>query len=302
MPEDALPKTDILIKTGLPLKAFTLGKVRDVYDLGPELLMVATDRISAFDYILPAGIPYKGRVLTGLSVYWFDHTRDIVQNHLITSDVKKYPPELAPYAKMLEGRSMRVRKAKRIDIECVVRGYISGSAWKEYKETGKVSGIKLPKNLKESDKLPEPLFTPAMKSDGGHDVNISQDRMAELVGGELTKELGKLSVKIYEKAQVKAKEGGILIADTKFEYGILDGHIILIDELLTPDSSRFWSLKDYSPGGAQKSFDKQFVRDYLESVKWNKSPPAPSLPDDIVKKTAKRYLEAYERITGTSLI
>ena len=302
MPIDALPKTVNVLKTELPLKAFTLGKVRDVYDLGPELLMIATDRISAFDYVLPTGIPFKGKVLNGLSAYWFNETKDIVPNHMITADVKKYPPELAPYSKMLEGRSMRVRKAKRIDIECVVRGYISGSAWKEYKESGTVSGLKLLRGLTESDKLPEPIFTPAMKSDTGHDVNISTEKMKELVGNELTKELAEYSTRIYEKAQTKTKKAGIIIADTKFEYGIADGRIILIDELLTPDSSRFWDLEEYEPGGSQASYDKQFVRDYLEGVKWNKSPPAPALPSDIVEKTARRYLEAFKRITGASLI
>ena len=302
MPIDALPKTVNVLKTELPLKAFTLGKVRDVYDLGPELLMIATDRISAFDYVLPTGIPFKGKVLNGLSAYWFNETKDIVPNHMITADVKKYPPELAPYSKMLEGRSMRVRKAKRIDIECVVRGYISGSAWKEYKESGTVSGLKLLRGLTESDKLPEPIFTPAMKSDTGHDVNISTEKMKELVGNELTKELAEYSTRIYEKAQTKTKKAGIIIADTKFEYGIADGRIILIDELLTPDSSRFWDLEEYEPGGSQASYDKQFVRDYLEGVKWSKSPPAPALPSDIVEKTARRYLEAFKRITGASLI
>ena len=290
---------DILLKCDLPLKRFASGKVRDIYDLGDELLMVTTDRISAFDYVLPTGIPYKGKVLNGLSVYWFSRTKDIVQNHLITADVRRFPKEVEGYWEILRGRSMMVAKAKRIDIECVVRGYISGSAWKEYEESGTVCGIKLPKGLAESGRLPEPIFTPAMKSDTGHDVNISQEKMADLVGDELTEKLREISLRIYDKAAKKALDGKVIIADTKFEFGIRNGEIILIDELLTPDSSRFWAAEDYSPGGSQKSFDKQFVRDFLESIKWNKSPPAPQLPCDIVEKTSERYLEAYRRITGS---
>jgi len=292
----------VVLQTNLPLKLFARGKVRDVYDLGDSLLMVATDRISAFDYVLPAGIPYKGVVLTGLSVYWFKHMSGIVKNHLISADVSDYPQDLPEYASVLSGRSMLVKKARRIDIECVVRGYVSGSAWKEYKECGTVCGEKMPPGLRESDILPTPIFTPAMKSDSGHDENISVARMSELVGKELTEELSEISIKIYEKGALRAKRGGILLADSKYEYGIRDGEIILIDELLTPDSSRFWDAEKYSPGGMQESFDKQFVRDYLLSVKWNKLPPAPNLPADIVDKTSKRYLEAYRRITGADLL
>ncbi|MFZ2456536.1 MAG: phosphoribosylaminoimidazolesuccinocarboxamide synthase [Candidatus Altiarchaeia archaeon] len=291
----------VVLQTNLPLKLFARGKVRDVYDLGDALLMVATDRISAFDYVLPAGIPYKGAVLTGLSVYWFKHMSGVVKNHLISADVSDYPGDLPEHASVLAGRSMLVKKARRIDIECVVRGYISGSAWKEYKESGTVCGESMPRGLRESDALPSPLFTPAMKSDSGHDENISVARMAELIGKELTGELSELSLRVYEKGALRAKKGGIILADSKYEYGIRDGEIILIDELLTPDSSRFWDADKYAPGGAQDSFDKQFVRDYLLSVKWDKKPPAPNLPDDIVEKTSRRYLEAYCRITGAKL-
>jgi phosphoribosylaminoimidazole-succinocarboxamide synthase len=292
----------VVLQTNLPLKLFSRGKVRDVYDLGDSLLIVATDRISAFDYVLPAGIPCKGAVLTGLSVYWFKHMSGVVGNHLISSDLSDYPSALTEHSHILSGRSMLVKKAKRIDIECVVRGYISGSAWTEYKEKGTVCGEKMPPGLRESDILSSPLFTPAMKSDSGHDENISVAKMGELIGKELTDELSESSIKIYEKGALRAKKGRILLADSKYEYGIRDGEIILIDELLTPDSSRFWDAEKYSPGGPQESFDKQFVRDYLLSVKWDKKPPAPSLPDDIVEKTSKRYLEAYRRITGVDLL
>lgn len=295
-------KSDVLVKTDLPLKSFMRGKVRDIYDLGNDLLMIATDRISAFDSVLPNGIPYKGKVLTGLSVFWFNFTKDIIENHLITANVDEFPDEIREYSRILEGRSMIVKKAERIDIECVVRGYISGSAWKEYMKRGSVCEISLPKGLKESQKLPEPIFTPAIKAETGHDINISEERMVDLIGNELTKGLKKISLQIYEKAFDKAINEGIIIADSKFEFGISDGKPILIDELLTPDSSRFWSLEDYSPGRTQKSFDKQFVRDYLEKIKWDKEPPAPMLPEEIVKRTSQRYLEAYRRITGGDII
>lgn len=291
----------VVLQTNLPLKLFARGKVRDVYDLGDSLLMVATDRISAFDYVLPEGIPYKGAVLTGLSVYWFKHMAGVVKNHLISADVSDYPGDLAAQAPVLSGRSMLVKKARRIDIECVVRGYISGSAWNEYKESGTVCGEPMPSGLKESDILPSPIFTPAMKSDSGHDENISVAKMAQLVGKELTEELSEISIKIYEKGALRSKKGGILLADSKYEYGIRDGEIILIDELLTPDSSRFWDAEKYAPGGAQQSFDKQFVRDYLETLDWNKTPPGPALPPDVVAKTSAKYLEAYERLTGKHL-
>ena len=291
----------VVLETNLPLRRFARGKVRDVYDLGDKLLMVATDRISAFDYVLPVGIPYKGLVLNGLSAYWFKYMADVVGNHMVSADVSDYPKELSNYACILKGRSMLVWKAKRIDLECVVRGYISGSAWKEYREKGTVCGEKMPAGMHESDKLPEPVFTPALKSDTGHDENISVAKMSEFIGKELTRELSEKSLKIYEKGSVKAKKGGIILADSKFEYGIRDDEIILIDELLTPDSSRFWDVGKYAPGGSQASFDKQFVRDYLESIKWDKQPPAPNLPSGIVDKTSERYLEAYRRITGEGL-
>ncbi len=291
----------VVLETALPLRRFARGKVRDVYDLGDKLLMVATDCISAFDYVLPVGIPYKGLVLNGLSAYWFSYMADVSGNHMISADVSDYPEEVSGYAGILKGRSMLVWKAKRIDMECVVRGYISGSAWKEYLEKGTVCGEKMPAGMRESDKLPEPVFTPAMKSDTGHDENISVEKMSELIGKELTCELSEKSLKIYEKGSVKAKKEGIILADSKFEYGIRDDEIILIDELLTPDSSRFWDAGKYAPGSSQASFDKQFVRDYLESIKWDKNPPAPLLPAGIVEKTSERYLEAYQRITGKGL-
>jgi phosphoribosylaminoimidazole-succinocarboxamide synthase len=292
----------VVLQTNLPLKVFARGKVRDVYDLGDCLLMVATDRISAFDYVLPEGVPYKGAVLNGLSVYWFKHLSGVVSNHLVSADVSDYPGDLLEHASVLSGRSMLVKKARRIDIECVVRGYISGSAWNEYRKSGTVCGESMPPGLKESDVLASPIFTPAMKSDSGHDENISVSKMSELVGKELTDELSEISIKIYEKGAIKAKKGGIILADSKYEYGIRDGEIMLIDELLTPDSSRFWDAKKYAPGGPQESFDKQFVRDYLLGVKWNKLPPAPNLPADIISKTSGRYLEAYRRITGADLL
>ncbi len=290
-----------LIETKLPLKVFAKGKVRDIYDLGDKLLMIATDRISAFDCVIPNGIPLKGMVLTAISIYWFNYTKNIIRNHLITGDVKKFPEELKDYSGILRGRSMLVWKAKRIDIECVVRGYLSGSAWKEYKEIGEVCGIELPSGLVESEKLPEPIFTPAIKASSGHDENISEERAAELVGNEIKEELKKKSIEIYRKASKRAESNGIIIADTKFEFGLKEGKVILIDELLTPDSSRFWPRDEYEPGRPQKSFDKQFVRDYLESIGWGKEPPAPELPKEIVEKTSEKYLTAYRLITGKEI-
>lgn len=273
--------------------------MRDIYDLGGELLIVATDRISAFDVVLPQGIPGKGFVLTQISKFWFDYTRDIVPNHLISTELEDFPAEFRPYGEVLEGRSMLVKKAKPLPIECIVRGYLTGSGWKEYKESGSVCGITLPKGLRESDRLPEPIFTPSTKAEiGEHDVNITFEKTAELVGAELAQEVKRLSIEIYNKALSHALEKGIIIADTKFEFGIRDDGLILIDELLTPDSSRFWPLDDYEPGRAQKSFDKQFVRDYLESVGWNKKPPAPDLPQDIIDKTSEKYFEALRRLRG----
>ncbi|MFT4114184.1 MAG: phosphoribosylaminoimidazolesuccinocarboxamide synthase [Silvibacterium sp.] len=278
------------------------GKVRDLYAVGEHLLLVATDRISAFDHVLGTGIPGKGKVLTQLSLFWFDFLKDVVPNHLITADVKQYPAELQPFAADLEGRSMLVKRAQMFPVECVVRGYLSGSGWKDYQATGAVCGIPLPAGLKESDRLPEPIFTPATKSlDGEHDINISFDEMVARVGAGRSEELRRLTLAIYTKASNYAEQRGLILADTKFEFGTTAEGIILADEVLTPDSSRFWPKDQYKPGGAQPSFDKQFVRDYLESIRWNKQAPAPSLPEDVVTRTQEKYLEAYRLLTGTTL-
>lgn len=275
------------------------GKVRDIYDLGGSLLIVATDRISAFDVVMPNPIPDKGRVLTQLSKFWFDLTSEIVPNHVISAEVKDFPKECQPYKAILEGRSMLVVKADPIPIECVVRGYLSGSGWEEYRKTGEICGISLPKGLVESVKLEEPIFTPATKAEAGlHDENINFERVEKAVGEDLAQRLKSLSIAIYKMARSFAEGRGILIADTKMEFGMRDGRLLLIDELLTPDSSRFWPKKEYRPGHSQKSFDKQFLRDYLLSIGWNKSPPAPRLPEVIIQKTRGKYLEAYERLVG----
>jgi phosphoribosylaminoimidazole-succinocarboxamide synthase len=284
------------------LKLKGRGKVRDIYDLGDRLLIVATDRISAFDVVMPNPIPDKGRILTQLSKFWFDLTKEIVPNHVISTEVEDYPKYCQPYQDMLRGRSMLVTKTEVLPVECVVRGYLSGSGWEEYRKTGEVCGIRLPKGLVESSKLEEPIFTPATKAELGlHDENISFQRMEKAIGEELAQRLKTHSIAIYEKARGVAEKKGIIIADTKMEFGIKDGKLILIDELLTPDSSRFWPKDDYRPGGPQKSFDKQFLRDYLLSIRWDKSPPAPQLPDEIVRKTREKYLEAYERLVGRPL-
>lgn len=293
---------EIITKTNLPAKVFKEGKVREVYDLGDSLLLVATDRISAFDSILPNGIPEKGRVLTQLSIYWFNQIADIVKNHLISADVNDYPDVLEDYKSMLEGRSMIVKKADVIPIECVVRGYLSGSAWKEYQKSQIVCGIKLPGGLVESDRLSEPIFTPATKADSSHDINISEEEAGKIIGADVIGRIRDYSLAIYKLAADESSKKGIILADTKFEFGFKDGEIIIVDEVLTPDSSRFWPADDYEPGRAQKSFDKQYVRDYLESIGWDKEPPAPELPEEIVKNTSATYIEAYERITGKSLI
>ncbi|MGE4519366.1 MAG: phosphoribosylaminoimidazolesuccinocarboxamide synthase [Desulfobacteraceae bacterium] len=275
------------------------GKVRDLYDLGDSILMVATDRISAFDVILPDPVPGKGKVLTQLSLFWFDFLKDIVPNHLISANVDDYPEKCRKYRNELEGRSMLVKKAKPFPVECVARGYISGSGWKSYKAAKEVCGIRLPDNLKESDKLPEPLYTPSTKEEvGTHDINISFEESAELIGSENAEKLKLLTLDIYKKASDYARTKGIIIADTKFEFGIYENEIILIDEVLTPDSSRFWPEDQYKPGGGQPSFDKQFVRDYLEEIKWDKTPPAPSLPEDVISRTAEKYREALLKIAG----
>jgi phosphoribosylaminoimidazole-succinocarboxamide synthase len=291
-----------ITSTDLPgLKVTHRGKVRDIYEADDDLLFIATDRISAFDCILPNGIPDKGRVLTQTSLFWFDYLKDFVPNHLITADLTAYPASLQPFREQLQGRSMLVRKAEMVQIECVARGYISGSGWKDYQRTGAVCGIPLPTGLLESGKLPEPIFTPATKAQTGHDENISLDQAANVIGKETAFRLRDLTLAIYSQASVYALGRGIIIADTKFEFGFIDGQLILGDEVLTPDSSRFWPAATYSPGGPQKSFDKQFVRDYLETLDWNKRPPAPALPDEVIEKTSAKYREAYEILTGKSL-
>jgi phosphoribosylaminoimidazole-succinocarboxamide synthase len=277
------------------------GKVRDVYRLGDQLLFVATDRISAFDHVLASGIPRKGEVLNRISLFWFDFLRDVVPNHLVTADVEKYPPTVRKYAHQLRGRSMLVTRADMFPVECVVRGYISGSAWKEYRASGSVCGIKLPAGLRESEQLPEPIFTPSTKATTGHDENISFEAMSQLVGPELGRELRDISLNVYRKAADYARGNGIIIADTKFEFGRTAAGVTLADEVLTPDSSRFWPADKYEPGKAQDSFDKQYVRDYLEQIHWNKQPPAPALPAEVVRKTSEKYQEAYRQLTGRAL-
>jgi len=288
----------VLLKTSLPLKRFGAGKVRDTYDLGDHLLMVTTDRLSAFDVVLPNGIPYKGHVLTKLSTFWFHETASIIQNHFITSDLNSYPAAARPYRDQLGGRSMLVKKAHRINFECVARGYLSGSAWKEYTQTGMVCGIRLPKGLREAEQLPEPIFTPATKAETGHDLNISLEEMKNHLGEDLGQTLAETTLAIYTYAAKLALDRGIIIADTKMEFGLLNHQLILIDELLTPDSSRFWVLGDYAPGQSPPSFDKQFVRDYLERIGWNKQPPAPALPPEVIEGTSERYREAVQWLTG----
>jgi phosphoribosylaminoimidazole-succinocarboxamide synthase len=293
----------VLLQTDFPeLELHASGKVRDVYALDRErLLFVATDRISAFDYVLATGIPHKGRVLTQLSLFWFDLLRDLVPNHLIAADIDHYPASLQKHADQLRGRSMIVTRAEMFPVECVVRGYISGSAWKEYKATGQVCGIDLPKGLRESDRLAEPIFTPATKATSGHDENVSFSEMARLVGPEVSRQLRDISVAIYVRAAEFARQKGIIIADTKFEFGRTAQGITLADEVLTPDSSRFWPADKYAPGSSQESFDKQYVRDYLEEIRWNKQPPAPALPAEVARRTSEKYVEAYHLLTGREL-
>jgi phosphoribosylaminoimidazole-succinocarboxamide synthase len=293
----------VLLQTDFPdLQLHASGKVRDVYRIGDQqLLFIATDRISAFDYILATGIPHKGRVLSQISLFWFDFLADVVPNHLITADVDQYPQPVRKYADQLRGRSMLVERAQMFPVECVVRGYISGSAWKEYKATGKVSSITLPSGLKESDAFPEPIFTPSTKATTGHDENISFDQMCQLVGAETASHLRDLTLRVYKKAAAYARQRGIIIADTKFEFGRTAKGITLADEVLTPDSSRFWPADRYAPGRSQESYDKQYVRDYLEQIHWNKRPPAPALPDDVARHTSEKYLEAYFQLTGHRL-
>jgi len=294
----------VLLKTDFPnLELFASGKVRDVYRVGSDhLLFVATDRISAFDYVLATGIPHKGRVLTQISMFWFDFLKDTVANHLVTAQVNQYPAEVQPYADQLRGRSMLVQRAEMFPVECVVRGYLSGSGWKEYKTTGSVCGIKLPTGLQESDKLPEPIFTPATKAETGHDENIDMKRCGEILGDELAERVKNLSLDIYSRGRAHADQCGIIVADTKFEFGIAVQDLLLIDECLTPDSSRFWPKDQYTVGQSPPSFDKQFVRDYLETLDWDKTPPAPRLPKEVMEKSSAKYVEAFRRLTGGDLV
>ncbi|MFH1683928.1 MAG: phosphoribosylaminoimidazolesuccinocarboxamide synthase [Candidatus Margulisiibacteriota bacterium] len=292
----------VLLNIDLPgIKLFKKGKVRNVFDLGDKLLLVASDRISAFDSVMPNGIPDKGKILTQISAFWFDYTKSIIDNHMISANVNDFPEEITIHQdikKVLDKRSMLGKKTESIDIECVARGYLSGSAWKEYQESSSVCGIKLPAGLKESDKLPEPIFTPATKAASGHDINISEKEMMDIVGTEVGNFLKEKTLAVYSKARDYADSKGMIIADTKFEFGKSDNKIILIDEILTPDSSRFWPKDTYKPGGQQPSYDKQFVRDYLIAIKWDKEPPAPRLSEEVVAKTREKYLEAYKRLTG----
>ena len=283
------------------LKLFKKGKVRDVYDLDDKILIIATDRISCFDVVLPTAIPEKGKILTQVSLFWFEHLKDVVDNHIVSYDVNDLPESLKPFKDDLEGRFVITKKCEVVPFECVVRGYISGSGWKEYKQSQSICGIKLPEGLVESQKLPEPIFTPATKAEEGHDENVDFNYMASKVGKELSEKLRDISITLYKKAAEYADQKGIIIADTKFEFGLLDGKIILVDEILTPDSSRFWPKDTYKPGGAQVSFDKQFVRDYLETLNWDKTPPAPDLPQDVVQKTRAKYAEALKVLAGKSI-
>jgi len=294
--------TSVVLETDLSgLALVRRGKVRDVYDLGDHLLIVATDRISAFDYVLGSGIPDKGKVLTQLSAFWFDHLGDLVPHHCVAVDVDSFPAVTRPHRDVLRGRSMIVRKTQPLPIECVARGYLSGSGWKDYVKTGAICGVSLPAGLQESDRLPQSIFTPATKAESGHDENINEQRAGEIVGHDLVKRLRRLTLDIYERGVEHGNERGIIIADTKFEFGMAGDTLLLIDEVLTPDSSRFWPKDEYSPGRAQPSFDKQFVRDHLEAIGWNKQPPVPSLPDDVISRTREKYLEAYKRMTGREL-
>ncbi|MEK6567886.1 MAG: phosphoribosylaminoimidazolesuccinocarboxamide synthase [Candidatus Omnitrophota bacterium] len=290
---------DYIISTNLKdLKLFRRGKVRDVYDLGDKLLIISSDRISCFDVVLPTPIPYKGIVLNRISQFWFSFTKDIIENHLLGADVQDYPESLKKYTDILKDRSMLVKKSRPLAIECIVRGYLSGSGWNEYQQKGSVSGQKLPQGLKESEKLPQPIFTPSTKADVGHDLNIDDQAAIKITGRDVYEQAKSRALDIYQKASEYALKRGIIIADTKFEFGIFEDRLILIDEVLTPDSSRFWPVDSYVKGRGQASFDKQFVRDYLEGLGWDKNPPAPDLPPEIVQRTSEKYLEAYAMLTG----
>ena len=289
---------EVLLETKLPLTLAGRGKVRDIYHLGEHLLFIASDRISAFDCVLGSGIPCKGQVLTQMSLFWFEFLRDMIATHLLTANVDQYPEELAPYRQMLRGRSMLVKRAQMIQVECVARGYLAGSGWKEYQAEGKVCGIPLPSGLRDGDRLPETIFTPATKAQSGHDTNVPFDYVVNAVGAELAMRLRDLTLGIYNKAAKYALDRGIILADTKFEFGFIGGQLVLADEALTPDSSRWWPVDTYRAGGPQLSFDKQYVRDYLETLTWDKKPPAPALPEEVVRKTSEKYQEAYTRLTG----
>ena len=290
---------DVILETNLTgVKLLRRGKVRDVYEVGEHLLIIATDRISAFDVVLPNGISGKGRILTQISLYWFRQMKDIIENHIVATEVKEYPSMLHKYIDVLEGRSMLVKKASPMPVECIVRGYLSGSGWKEYKTRGTVCGIRLPEGLVESSRLEEPIFTPSTKAEEGHDVNIDFEEMKRIVGNETAESLKDSSHRVYKKARETAEKKGIIIADTKMEFGMHEGRLILIDELLTPDSSRFWSVRTYEPGKGQDSYDKQIIRDYLLTLDWDQTYPGPALPDDIVEKALERYKEIYRIITG----
>ncbi len=291
--------TNALINTEIPgWQPLARGKVRDIYDLGDRLIIIATDRISAFDWVNPVGIPDKGRVLTQISLFWFDYLKDIVKHHLISANVSDLPPEFQEQRDSLAGRTMIVHKCQMLPIECVVRGYLAGSGWKEYKASGRVCGIELPQGLQESSRLEKPIFTPATKATEGHDINITTEEAARIVGKDVADEAARLSIALYHRARQYAETRGIILCDTKFEFGLFEGQLMLADEVLTPDSSRFWPMDQYQPGRSQPSFDKQFVRDWLESTNWDKNSPPPPLPEDVVEKTRAKYIEAYERLTG----
>ncbi len=282
----------------IKLPLFIKGKVRNVYDLGNELLIVVTDRISAFDVVFSELIPNKGKVLNSISAFWFDYTKDVIGNHVITTDVSKYPEGLSKFKEELEGRSMLVKKVEMVPAECIVRGYLEGSGLKEYQQTREICGIKLPAGLRQGDRLPEPIFTPSTKESEGHDVNVSFETLCEKIGTELAHKLKEASISLYRKASLHAESKGLILADTKFEFGMFQGELVVGDEMFTPDSSRFWAMDEYEPGKAQKSFDKQYLREYLESLDWDKQPPAPALPQEVITKTEAKYVEAFERITG----
>jgi phosphoribosylaminoimidazole-succinocarboxamide synthase len=295
-------ETKVITETGLSgLQRYARGKVRDVYAVDDRLLIIATDRISAFDYILPTGIPDKGRVLTQLSIFWFDFLRDVTPTHFLTANVDEYPEAMRGYREQLEGRSMLVKRARMVEIECVARGYLAGSGWKEYQQSRTVCGIPLPAGLQESDRLPEPIFTPATKAQSGHDENVSFEHVVSLIGVDLATRLRDLTLEIYSRAAKYAAARGVIIADTKFEFGFVGDELVLGDEVLTPDSSRFWPADTYKPGGPQNSYDKQYVRDYLESIHWNKQPPAPELPAEVARHTSEKYRQAFLAVTGREL-